>query len=134
MREYLFLYGTLVPERAPDEVASVVRRFRPIGRAHVRGRLYDFGDFPGAILDPSSGATIQGQLVQLPADKALLRVLDRYEEFDPSKPKTSLFVRKKAEVKLSDGRSIKCWVYVYNRDPGDAPIVRGGDYSKVKVA
>ena len=134
MTEYLFLYGTLLPERAPDELASVVRRFRSVGHGHIRGRLYDFGDFPGAILDPSSGATIQGQLVQLPPGRALLRLLDRYEEFNPSKPKASLFVRKKADVKLSNGRSVKGWVYVYNRDPGDAPIVRGGDYSKAKVA
>jgi gamma-glutamylcyclotransferase (GGCT)/AIG2-like uncharacterized protein YtfP len=134
MREYLFLYGTLLPEKAPDDLASVVRRFRPVGRGQIRGRLYDFGDFPGAILDPSSGAMIQGQLVQLPADRSLLRVLDKYEEFDRSRPKASLFVRKKADVKLSNGRSLKGWVYVYNRDPGDAPLVRGGDYSKVKVA
>jgi len=134
MREYLFLYGTLLPEKAPDEVASVVKRFRPVGRAHIRGRLYDFGDFPGAILDPSSAATIQGQLVLLPPGRALLHLIDRYEEFDPSKPKASLFVRKKADIKLSNGRSLKGWVYVYNRDPGDAPIVRGGDYSKIKVA
>jgi gamma-glutamylcyclotransferase (GGCT)/AIG2-like uncharacterized protein YtfP len=102
--------------------------------AYVPGRLYDFGDYPGAILDPSSETSICGELVALPPDQTLIDELDKYEEFDPSNPEASLFIRKRTKVMLANGESLEAWIYVYNRDPGDAPIVRGGDYSKSKVA
>jgi len=134
MSEYLFLYGTLLPKDAAGEVAHIVRLFNPIASAFVPGRLYDFGDYPGAILDPSSHDTIYGELVALPPNKTLIDKLDEYEEFDPSKPEESLFVRRKTTVMLANGESLEAWIYVYNKDPGDAPIVRGGNYSSSKVA
>jgi len=134
MSEHLFLYGTLIPSEAPKEIAPIVKRFRRLGSAHVRGRLYDFGEFPGAILDPSSRTMIHGELVALPSDAGILQALDRYEEFDPVDPKKSLFIRKKAKVRMANGSSREGWVYVYNRPLGNAKLVRGGDYIRSKVA
>lgn len=134
MSEHLFLYGTLLPGEAPAEIASIVKRFRRLGSAHVRGRLYDFGQFPGAVLDPSSRTMIHGELVALPSDERILETLDRYEEFDPSHPKKSLFLRKRAKVSMTDGSSREVWIYVYNRPPGKAKLVRGGNYLRSKVA
>jgi gamma-glutamylcyclotransferase (GGCT)/AIG2-like uncharacterized protein YtfP len=132
MSEHLFLYGTLLPSEAPKEIASIVKRFRRLGSAHVRGRLYDFGEFPGAVLDPSSRTIIHGELVVLPSDGRILQELDRYEEFDPSDPKRSLFVRKKARVQMANGSSRDGWIYVYNKPPRKAKLVRGGDYIRSK--
>jgi gamma-glutamylcyclotransferase (GGCT)/AIG2-like uncharacterized protein YtfP len=134
MSQHLFLYGTLLPSEAPEEIASIVKRFRRLGSAHVRGRLYDFGDFPGAVLDPSSRTMIHGELVVLPSDKRILQALDRYEEFDASDLKNSLFVRKRAKIRMADGSTCEGWIYVYNRHPGKAKLVRGGDYLRSKVA
>lgn len=134
MSQHLFLYGTLLPSEAPKEIASIVKRFRRLGSAHVRGRLYDFGEFPGAVLDPSSRTMIHGELVALPSDGRILQELDRYEEFDPSDPKRSLFVRKKAKIQMANGSSREGWIYVYNKPPGKARLVRGGDYLRFKVA
>ena len=134
MNEYLFLYGTLLPTQAPKEIASIVKRFRRLGPARVRGKLYDFGEFPGAVLDSSTRTMIQGELVALPSDERILEALDRYEEFDPLDTRKSLFVRKKAKVRMPDGSSREGWIYVYNRRPGGAKLVRGGDYVRSKVA
>ncbi|HEX6715622.1 MAG TPA: gamma-glutamylcyclotransferase family protein [Pyrinomonadaceae bacterium] len=134
MSQHLFLYGTLLPGEAPKEIASIVKRFRRLGSAHVRGRLYDFGEFPGAVLDPSSRTMIHGELVALPSDERTLEALDRYEEFDPSDPKGSLFVRTKVNVRMANGTTHEGWIYVYNRPPGKAKLVRGGDYLRSKVA
>jgi len=73
-------------------------------------------------------------LVALPSDDRLLEALDRYEEFDPLAPKKSLFVRKRAKIWMANGSSREGWIYVYNRHPGKAKIVRGGDYLRSKVA
>src|SRR5262245_36085944 len=120
MSQHLFVYGTLLPGKAPEEIASIVKRFRRLGSAHVRGRLYDFGKFPGAVLDPSSRSMIHGELVALPSDERVLEALDRYEEFDPLAPRKSLFVRKKAKVLMANGDSRESWIYVYNRPTGKA--------------
>jgi len=133
MSEHLFVYGTLLPSEAPKEIASIIKRFRRLGSAQVRGRLYDFGEFPGAVLDASSRSTIHGELVLLP-DGPILDALDRYEEFDPLDPKKSLFIRKKAKIRMANGTSREGWIYVYNRHPGKAKRVRGGDYLRSKVA
>ena len=134
MSQHLFVYGTLLPSEAPKEIAPILQRLRRLGSAHVRGKLYDFGEYPGAVLDPSSRTIVHGELVALPSDERILKALDRYEEFDPADPKRSLFVRKKAKVRMANGSSREGWIYVYNKHPGDAKLVRGGDYLRSKVA
>jgi gamma-glutamylcyclotransferase (GGCT)/AIG2-like uncharacterized protein YtfP len=134
MTKYLFLYGTLKPDSADSEIASIVSQLRSVGRGFVPGRLYDLGDFPGAVVDSSSTSLVRGLLVELPSNRAVLEALDRYEEFDPSNPRGSLFVRTKTRIRLTDGRKVEGWIYVYNKKPGNAPLIPGGHYSKSKVA
>lgn len=133
MKDLLFLYGTLLPGETPAEAEDLVNDLRRVGSASVRGRLYDLGDYPGAIFDPASATWIHGEIFEVPDDDTL-QAIDRYEEFDESNPETSTFVRAKLPVRLRDGRDVESWVYVYNRDPGDAPLVAGGIYSKTRAA
>jgi gamma-glutamylcyclotransferase (GGCT)/AIG2-like uncharacterized protein YtfP len=132
--EYLFLYGTLLADGAPDEVIGALKSLRRIGPAHVRGRLYDLGEYPGAILAPSSKTLIRGEIFELPATPAILKTLDDYEEFDAANKEASLFIRTKAKAKLQDGSQVDCWIYVYNDDPGTAPLLADGTYSKTRAA
>ena len=134
MISYLFLYGTLLRGEKANEVKDIIKTFRRIGRASVRGRLYDLGPYPGAVLDSPSGFSVHGELVKVPHDPAMLERLDEYEEFDPSNLRSSVFIRQKTRVNLDDGRKVMAWIYVYNRDPGAAPLIQSGDYSKTKVA
>lgn len=134
MKEHLFLYGTLRPGVTPKEIDSVVKRFRRLGSARVRGKLYDFGDYPGAVLGNKSRTEVRGELVELPSDEKLLDALDEYEEFDRQNPRKSLFIRKKATIRLDSGSALEAWIYIYNKRPGKAPVVRGGDYLRSKVA
>ena len=129
MSELVFLYGTLIPGQEPAEMTPVVRRLRRMGPARVKGRLYDFGEYPGAILDDSSDSSIAGQVFEVP-DKDLLTSLDDYERFDPEDRAGSLFLRVRCPVTLADGRKLECWIYVYDGDPGRAPVVAGGDYAR----
>lgn len=134
MREYLFLYGTLIPSQASDEMAATVQRLQRIGSAYAQGYLYDLGEYPGAILDPSSDTKITGEVFEITNKQDVLASLDSYEEFNPADLEGSLFVRTESPVTLSDGRRLNCWMYVYNRNPGAAPLVVGGDYEKYKAA
>ena len=132
--EYLFLYGTLLVDGAPDDVVGALKTLRRIGPAYVFGRLYDLGEYPGAILAPSSKTLIRGEVFELPAAPTILKALDDYEEFDPTNEEDSLFIRTKVRARLIDGDQVDCWMYVYNDDPGTAPILADGVYSTTKVA
>jgi gamma-glutamylcyclotransferase (GGCT)/AIG2-like uncharacterized protein YtfP len=134
MSEYLFLYGTLLPDQAPAEIATTLKSLRRIGPARVRGKLYDFGEYPGALLVPSSKTTIKGEVFELPSRQAPLKALDQYEEFDPANKETSLFIRTKVRARLTNGNHVTCWMYIYNDDPGTAPLLADGNYSKTKAA
>lgn len=117
MTDHLFAYGTLQPGRAPAEIAAAVERLRPVGEGFVRGALYDLGDYPGAVLDPSSHQKIAGTVFQLPEDANILRQFDQYEGFTPGAQETSLFLRTRCPVALASGRTLECWIYVYNGTP-----------------
>ena len=126
---YMFVYGTLLPRLAPPEIEQTVRRLRRVGRGTIRGRLFDLGEYPGAILT-RNGPMIQGMIFEVPNDPEVLHRIDEFEGFDPARPKSSLFVRKRRHAQLQDGKKVFCWVYAYNRPVKDARPVATGDYSK----
>jgi gamma-glutamylcyclotransferase (GGCT)/AIG2-like uncharacterized protein YtfP len=130
MSNYLFLYGTLLPHHAPNEIAPAVERLRLRGDGVVRGFLYDLGEYPGAVLDDSAGGYIHGTAFEVPEDEVFLRELDAYEDCDPKNEKSSLFVRILHPVKLATGETLQCWIYVYNRDLSGARIIPSGRYRK----
>jgi gamma-glutamylcyclotransferase (GGCT)/AIG2-like uncharacterized protein YtfP len=120
MSSFLFTYGTLQPGRAPQEMSRVVEKMQIAGRGYVHGTLYDFGHYPGAVLDASSENRISGTIYKLPPDPDLLAQLDDYEDYSPQSPETSQFIRELHPVHWNDGRTIPCWVYVLNEHPGSA--------------
>jgi gamma-glutamylcyclotransferase (GGCT)/AIG2-like uncharacterized protein YtfP len=132
MKDHLFVCGTLLPPRVPEEIAHIVERLRSVGAATVGGRLYDLGDYPGGIPDANARETICGHVFELPPDEAVLKSLDEYEGYRPG-DSHNLFVRERVTVTLEGDRPLSCWMYIYNRDPGDAPLVPGGDYAKMKA-
>jgi len=129
MTRYLFVYGTLTPDRAPDETAGAVSKLRLVGDGWTHGRMYDFGDYPGAIFSPGSSKII-GTLYELMGGMNLLRKFDIHEEFNQRHPEKSLFVRKKRMIWLNDGRRLLAWVYEYNRDPSQGRLIPQGDYQR----
>lgn len=129
MTEYLFSYGTLQPDLAPKEIAPLVGQLRSVGRGYIRGFLYDFGEYPGAVLGETD-LKVWGHVFALSENHNVLRGLDKYEEFNPLDLKNSQFVREKCSAVLEDGKAVEAWAYVYNRDPGPAPLIGGGDFAK----
>jgi gamma-glutamylcyclotransferase (GGCT)/AIG2-like uncharacterized protein YtfP len=132
MSDYLFACGTLRTELAPPELSGLMKRLRSVGHGTVGGRLYDFGAYPGAVVNAASPERIVGEVFELPDDPALLAALDEYEGIVPGDPASSLFVRTRVQAALASQERLECWMYVYNRDPAGAPLVAGGDYLKLK--
>jgi gamma-glutamylcyclotransferase (GGCT)/AIG2-like uncharacterized protein YtfP len=122
MDRCLFVYGTLLPGYAPPAVAAILRRLRPIGAGSVRGRLYDLGRFPGAVLNDRSGCLVHGRLFRLPGDRRTLEALDAYEG--------DLFERQVRLVTMADGRRRRSWVYAYCGSLQKARILVCGRYRR----
>jgi gamma-glutamylcyclotransferase (GGCT)/AIG2-like uncharacterized protein YtfP len=126
MSEYLFTYGTLRPGLAPAALAPVMERLRLVGEGWAQGVLYDFGSYPGAVFDEASSSKIFGVVYALPDDPGILHPLDQYEEYDPSSPDRSQYLRVLHPVTLAGGETLHCWVYHYNRSPGHVEIIASG--------
>ena len=115
MADYLFVYGTLRPGHAPDEIADVVGSLKPIGEGSIKGTRYDLGDYPAVPHRGTAGGKVQGQVFELPENPEALARLDHYEEYDPTRPNHSLFRRTRVNVTKTDGTRLSSWVYLYNK-------------------
>jgi gamma-glutamylcyclotransferase (GGCT)/AIG2-like uncharacterized protein YtfP len=110
-----------------------MKRLKFVGNGFIFGRLYDIGEYPGAVLDDSHRSKIFGKIFELGADASLLERLDRYEGFDRERATTSLFVRKQTIISRPNQPPLTGWVYEYNRNVDSAPMIKAGRYSKASV-
>jgi gamma-glutamylcyclotransferase (GGCT)/AIG2-like uncharacterized protein YtfP len=98
-KHLVFVYGTLrqggvraMPELFPGA--------KFVGRAKVRGWLYDFGAYPGLMID-EAGSLVTGEVYEI--DDEILAGLDEIEA-------PAFYERKQIEVAL-DNQSRHCWIY-----------------------
>lgn len=115
-------------ETFPGLLQAVFQRLSYAGIGRAKGRLYDLGAYPGAVLDAEAPSEIVGDVYLLPPDPAVLVSLDAYEDYDARYPERSLFRRVPVTVALENGQHLDCWMYVYNGDISQATLIPGGDY------
>jgi gamma-glutamylcyclotransferase (GGCT)/AIG2-like uncharacterized protein YtfP len=98
-KHLVFVYGTLrqgggraMPELFPEA--------KFVGRAKVRGRLYDLGEYPCLLLGEADSLVL-GEVYEI--DDEILRQLDEIEA-------TADYRRQQVEA-ARDEQSMTCWVY-----------------------
>jgi len=126
--EFVFFYGTLLPESVPEAMRDVVARLDFYEEGSAPGMLFDLGEYPGAIFGGSSSNRVLGTVFQLPEDLRMLAALDRYEGYKPAARASSLFVRKRVRVDLTTGGTVESWAYEYNGNPQSARVIASGRY------
>ena len=97
---FLFVYGTL-RRSFPLHHILVSDSVKYVAKGHIRGRLYNLGRYPGVYQAPQGHEHVVGELYQLLDPETQLKKLDREEDFDPSRPEKSLFIRRKTQVRLA---------------------------------
>jgi gamma-glutamylcyclotransferase (GGCT)/AIG2-like uncharacterized protein YtfP len=131
----LFLYGSLLtgtPDRRLNKrVRRLLRRTRP---AAIRARLYNLGCYPGVVASTSASDRVYGRVMKL-GNPRLLRELDRYEDYLPDRPADSEFIRILMPAQLlPSGKTVDCWVYVYNGEVSGKQRILSGDYVRYRKA
>jgi gamma-glutamylcyclotransferase (GGCT)/AIG2-like uncharacterized protein YtfP len=131
MPEYLFVYGTLrqaLIENVSAELAALMQSLSFIGTGMTYGQLFDLGEFPGAIVGANFATRIVGEVYEMPHPQAVFAVLDEYEGFIPGELEASMFARIIENILLPDGRTLPCWLYVYNDWVLNGRLIEAGDY------
>jgi gamma-glutamylcyclotransferase (GGCT)/AIG2-like uncharacterized protein YtfP len=128
----LFVYGTLRKGfRSHGWLSRLHARFLATG--HVRGRLYDLGEFPGAVESSEHRERLYGEVYLLPNAVQAFGILDKFEGFDPAKPKVNLFERKRTTVELAGGREMQAWIYWLVNARQSGRRVASGNYAKCQA-
>ncbi len=127
----VFVYGTL---RRGFPLHYHLEQSAPrfLGKGTIQARLYDLGEFPGALLSGNSADTVNGELYELTCAEEELRALDEVEEYDPERPEQSIFIRRTVEVQLEDGKRTEAWAYFLPGEPTRARPIPSGDYEEVR--
>ena len=123
----VFVYGTLRAGEVNDLNAAArkhgIAAPRLLGSATVPGRLYDFGTYPGLVLDAGAPG-VAGDLYEV--DAALVPVLDEIEEVYPGQ--ATLFVREEQVVTAGD-QAVRCLLYPVGEDAvAGLPRIASGDW------
>jgi len=127
-----FFYGTLIAGSGNRVAAAAHALLRDLGPATARGALYAMGEAEGWYPALLSGAgAVHGRLYEAVPffGKADLAALDAYEDFDPTDPFGSLYVRATVVVADAAGAFCEAQVYSFNQPlPPGAQALPGGDF------
>ncbi|PLK26917.1 gamma-glutamylcyclotransferase [Novosphingobium sp. TH158] len=123
-----FFYGTLLDGGDNPVAQEVHRLLEPGSPASVRGALHALPDAAGwfPALVAGEGEVFGRVYTARPQfTGADLARLDAYEDFDPVRPATSLYLRR--EVALTGGGAAQAYLFNQPLPPGSRPI-RSGDF------
>jgi gamma-glutamylcyclotransferase (GGCT)/AIG2-like uncharacterized protein YtfP len=129
--QHVFVYGTLRAGESNDIHRAAERHCIAdpvlIGAGHINGRLYDFGAYPGVVLDPAEGQ-VHGDVYRI--EDVLVPVLDEIEEVVPGV--SGLFRGEQWHVAVDlDGttHAIDCLIYpVSDAAVAGLPRIDNGDW------
>jgi len=122
INNYLFVYGTLL-----DDDNEFGRYLEHNCSFYAKGRLYDIGEYPGAVADALRPGYVYGSIYIMNDATETLKLLDDYEGFGEEQEQPNLFVREVIEVEI-DVKKLACWVYLYNLATDNYPPVLSGKY------
>jgi gamma-glutamylcyclotransferase (GGCT)/AIG2-like uncharacterized protein YtfP len=124
----LFVYGSLRSGFQSPVYEYISRFFTFAGNAKVKGKLYDLGNYPAGI--PSNDNDfIVGELYFAREESEFawaIAQLDDYEGVLVEAGETPLYRRELTEVYLND-QVIPAWIYWYNGDVSNSPLIESGD-------
>jgi gamma-glutamylcyclotransferase (GGCT)/AIG2-like uncharacterized protein YtfP len=127
--DLLFVYGTLLAERAHPMSRVLARGATFAGAATIRGRLYEVRGYPGAVPSHRRGECVAGELYRLGNPAGIFAVLDDYEMCSARFPAPHEYRRARVTARRPDGGTAAAWAYLYNRPVGPLRRIESGNYA-----
>ena len=124
--DLLFVYGSLL-DGNNEFGRYLMHKATQVGQAFFKGRLYDCGEYPGAVAD-SNIYNIKGRVYLLKDAIADLKILDDYEGFGIDQEQPNLFIRELITITCNN-HPLSCWVYFYNLSVDGLKEITSGDYA-----
>ena len=124
----IFVYGTLRSGFQSPAYEYISRYFNLVGKAKVKGKLYDLGEYPAAV-PANEPVYIIGELYSIKNEGEFawaIGQLDDYEGVIVESGEKQLYRRELAEIICNDEK-FTAWVYWYNGDVEGKPFVASGD-------
>lgn len=125
---HLFVYGSLRSGFHADAYQYISKYFKFVGTGKVRGRLYDLGAYPAGI-PATDDAFIIGELYVANSKQEFswaIGQLDDYEGVTTEPGEPQLYRRELTDVNI-DNNNTRAWIYWYNADVGNSPVIASGD-------
>ena len=129
-RNYLFVYGTLL-DTGNEFAAYLNNNCSFYTKGKFKGRLYDIGEYPGAVADHDSPGYVYGSIVSIRNPTTVLNQLDDYEGFGDDQQQPDLFIRELMAIETDEGLT-DCWIYLYNLPVEGLVLIESGDYLQYK--
>ena len=127
--QLFFAYGTLRRGFSRHKYLEFLRA-QYLSRGAARGKLFNLGDYPGAVPSTNPADFVVGEVYRLPGPARALKLLDEWEGIRPESPVSGLFRREIAEIELGNGTVIEAWIYWLNRWHNPKRRIRSGDYTR----
>jgi gamma-glutamylcyclotransferase (GGCT)/AIG2-like uncharacterized protein YtfP len=123
---YLFVYGTLL--NTQNQYGAYLQQHCTfLQNGKFKGKLYDMGEYPGAIFSDEGDQYVHGSVYQMDNPKNLLSFIDDYEGFGAGQDQPNLFIRDLKDIETT-ASTIACWVYVYNLPVKHLVQIKSGKY------
>jgi gamma-glutamylcyclotransferase (GGCT)/AIG2-like uncharacterized protein YtfP len=122
----LFVYGTLLNEKN-EYSAFLKKNCLYVSEAKFMGKLYDLGDYPGALAMNNAVFFVYGSVFEMKDPEKVLKTLDEYEGFGDEYEQPNLFIRELTTVETPD-QLLTCWVYLYNLPVAGVKQIPSGKY------
>jgi gamma-glutamylcyclotransferase (GGCT)/AIG2-like uncharacterized protein YtfP len=129
MNSHLFVYGSLMSTAHHRMGERLRAEAKLVGAATLQGRLYRVSWYPGAAEGSDPEQRVHGELYALDAPAQALAWLDAYEGVAPGSRVPSEYARVERPVRLASGQEITAWVYLYQKDVGQLPLVADGRWT-----
>ncbi len=125
--EFLFVYGTLLKDIENSMSIYLSRHADFYCKGYFYGRLYNLGEYPGAITGTNPNERVYGNIFKLKNPGKIFSVLDEYEEVGEKFPSPNEYRREKIKVYCYNNE-IEAWIYLYNHSVLNLSLIPSGDY------
>jgi gamma-glutamylcyclotransferase (GGCT)/AIG2-like uncharacterized protein YtfP len=125
---YVFVYGSLRRGFQSTAYEYISRYFNFFGEAKVKGKLFDLGEYPGAV-PTHEDSFIKGELYIVKTESEFswaIAQLDDYEGVLVEANEKPLYRREIADIYVNDA-IVPAWIYWYNGIVSDKPVIKSGD-------